>query len=298
MKFLVQDSFWRQALGLHGSISLHVAPRVVVFGLIAAAVCGVAWLMEHWFEAEIGLEVAPFEIAGACLGLLLVLRTNAGYERWWEARKAWGGIVNQSRNIAISALAYGPADPKWREQMVRWTASFAHVARCSLRGEPLPPEVAELVGSEATREIAASVHMPSFIALKLAALLNQARAQFDMDGFAFVQLDRQRALLIDHVGTCERIMKSPLPRVYAITIRRFILLLLLTLPFALLHRIPGDWLIPFITMMVAYPLLSLDQIGVELQNPFAVLNLSHLPLEGIAATVQSDLHGLLGSGCE
>ena len=74
MKFLVQDSFWRQALGLHGSISLHVAPRVVVFGLIAAAVCGVAWLMEHWFEAEIGLEVAPFEIAGACLGLLMVLR--------------------------------------------------------------------------------------------------------------------------------------------------------------------------------------------------------------------------------
>jgi putative membrane protein len=36
---------------------------------------------------RIAVEVNPFEIAGAVLGLLLVLRTNAGYDRWWEARK-------------------------------------------------------------------------------------------------------------------------------------------------------------------------------------------------------------------
>ena len=55
----------------------------------------------------------------------------------------------------------------------------------------------------------------------------------------------------------------------------------------------NDWLVPFITMLVAYPLISLDQIGVELQNPFAKQNLSHLPLEDISATIERNLTGLL-----
>ena len=99
-------------------------PYVLAFGLIATAICVVAWLEERLYQVKIGLEIAPFEIAGAALGLLLILRTNAGYDRWWEARKLWGGIVNQSRNVVISALSYGPADPVWRERFVKWVAVF------------------------------------------------------------------------------------------------------------------------------------------------------------------------------
>jgi putative membrane protein len=117
-----------------------------------------------------------------------------------------------------------------------------------------------------------------------------------MDRFAFIQLDKERATLIDHIGACERILKTPLPMVYSIKIRRFIALFLLTLPFALLHRINGDWLVPFITMMVAYPLMSLDQIGIELQNPFSKANLSHLPIGEISATIEKNLTGLLREG--
>jgi putative membrane protein len=248
---------------------------------------------ERLYQVKIGLEIAPFEIAGAALGLLLILRTNAGYDRWWEARKLWGGIVNQSRNVVISALAYGPADPVWRERFVKWAAVFPHVARGNLRGEQPSPEVAALVGHACSAQIAASAHMPSFVALQLADLLREACDTFSMDRFAFVQVDRERAALIDHIGACERILKTPLPLVYAIKIRRFIALFLLTLPFALLHRINGDWLVPFITMMVAYPLMSLDQIGIELQNPFSKANLSHLPIGDISVTIERNLIGLL-----
>ena len=108
------------------------------------------------------IEVGPHEVAGALLGLLLVLRTNAGYERWWEARKLWGGIVNQSRNLAMAALAYGPDDPAWREQIVRWTAAFAHVARASLRGERDVPELVALLGrEEAGRRARRAAHAES-----------------------------------------------------------------------------------------------------------------------------------------
>jgi ion channel-forming bestrophin family protein len=285
--------FWREAFGWRGSVSPLIMPYVLAFGAIASVISLAGWWAENEFGLKIALEIAPFEIAGAALGLLLILRTNAGIDRWWEGRKLWGGIVNQSRNVVISALSYGPADPAWREKFVRWAAVFPHVARCSLRGEPPTPEVAALLGEEAAARIAASVHMPSFVAQKLAEFLREACESYDMDRFAFMQVDRERATLIDHIGACERILKTPLPLVYAIKIRRFIAVFLLTLPFALLHRINTDWLVPLITMMVAYPIMSLDQIGVELQNPFSKANLSHLPLGDISATIEMNLMGLL-----
>ncbi|MBX3442471.1 MAG: hypothetical protein KF774_08685 [Planctomyces sp.] len=287
-----RNRFWREAFSIHGSVTPYAAPYVLAFGLIGAAVCALAWLVERTFDVWIGLEVAPYEIAGAALGLLLILRTNAGYDRWWEARKLWGGIVNQSRNMAISALSYGPEDAQWREQFVRWTASFPHIARCSLRGEPPAPEVLALLGGREAAAIATCNHMPSYVARRLAELLREARESGDLDGFGFIQIDKERALLIDHIGACERILKTPLPLVYSIKIRRFITLFLLTIPFALLHRVESVWLIPFVTMLVAYPLLCLDQIGVELQNPFSTANLSHLPLKQICETIEGNVTNL------
>ena len=288
-----RQGFWREAFALQGSITPKVVPFVLVFGLIASGICGVAWLVETLFQVPVGLVIAPFEFAGAALGLLLVLRTNAGYDRWWEARKLWGGIVNQSRNLVISAMSYGPANSEWREKVVGWAAVFPHVARLSLRGERPSTEVANLVGPENAGQIATAGHMPSFVALKLGDLLHEACERLEMDKFAFIQVDRERALLIDHIGACERIAKTPLPRAYSIKIRRFIVMFLLMLPLALLHRLDDDWLIPVITMLVAYPFLSLDQIGVELENPFSTSNLSHLPLDDISATIERNLLDVL-----
>ena len=279
--------FWREAVALRGSATPRVLASVFVFGALALLVWQAARYAEREFGIGLVLEVAPYEIAGAALGLLLVLRTNAGYDRWWEARKLWGGIVNQSRNLAIAAVNYGPDDPEWRGRVVRWVAAFAHVCRRSLRGERELPEVAALVGPKEAASVAAADHMPSFVAGAIARLLGR------ISGLAFLRAEQERSLLIDHLGACERILKTPLPVAYAIKTRRFILLFLATLPFALLHKLETGWLIPLVTMLVAYPLLSLDRIGEELQNPFAKRNLSHLPLDEICATIERNLIALL-----
>ncbi len=279
---------------MRGSITPYVLPQVSAFGLIAFAISWAAARIEDRTGTKIGLEVAPLEFAGAALGLLLILRTNSGYDRWWEARKLWGGIVNQSRNLAISGVSYGPVDKTWREQFLQWTAAFPHIARSSLRGEAPPPEARRLLGVEESQRIASSAHMPSYVAQRLALLLREARESMQLDGFAYLQIDKERAALIDHIGACERILKTPLPLVYSIKIRRFIMLFLLTLPFALLHRMQSDWLIPLVTILVAYPLISLDQIGVELQNPFVKTNLGHLPLDEISANIERNVLGLRG----
>ncbi len=287
-----RQGFWREALALDGSIVPQVLPQVVLFGLLAAGVCAVARLLEWRFQTRFQLDLTPFEFAGAALGVLLVFRTNAGYERWWEARKLWGGFVDRSRNFAISTLAYGPRDPHWQEKVARLAASYPHIARHALRGERPSSDVLNLVGSEMVEQIAAAQHMPAFVALRLAELLREACDKWGMDRFAFLQIDRERALLIDNFGGCERILNTPMPRAYSIKIRHFLMLFLLTLPLTLLHRFNSDWLIPLVTMLVAYPLLSLDELGVELENPFVEKNLSHLPLNDISAAIEGNVMGL------
>lgn len=290
---LNRRTFWQDAFALQGSVTPKVLRDVFIFGVFAAGVCVFVWQWERWFQMRLGLEIAPHELIGAALGLLLILRTNSGYDRWWEARKLWGGIVNQTRNLAISGLTYGPNDPQWRDEFVRWTAAFPHVARAMLRGQPPAAEVISLVGPDAAEHIGRSAHPPSAVAMRVGWLLKSVVRRRALDRVSFLQIDKERAQLIDHIGACERILKTPLALVYSIKIRRFLAIFLLSLPFALMHRLHAEWQVPLITMLVAYPLLALDRIGTELQNPFAQQNLSHLPLNDISTTIERNVTGLL-----
>ncbi len=280
--------FWREAIALPGSVTLRVLPNVLAFGALAALVY---WLQQGT-SLDLAIEVGPHEIAGGIIGLLLVLRTNAGYDRWWEARKLWGGIVNQSRNLGVTALAHGPADAHWRQQIVVWTAAFPHAVRAWLRGQSADPAFYELLGETQAARLQAAEHPPLAVALHLANLLEEARSR-GMDGFAFLTAERERATLVDHLGGCERILRTPLAAVFSITIRRFLFLYLISLPFALLHKLSAEWLTPLITAAVAYAMLALDQIGIELQQPFAPRRLSHLPLDDICTRLQRNLLALL-----
>jgi putative membrane protein len=282
--------FWRDAFALQESISWRVARRTLIFGLFAVLVYELNRRLYMHLEIYLGIAVAPYEVAGAALGLLLVLRTNAGYDRWWEARKLWGGIVNETRNLVIAASAYGPHDSEWRSRVARWTAAFPHACRHSLRGEREIPKIAALLGKGQAAEVAAATHMPGFVALRIAEALRDGCDRLAMDRFAFLQADQARFQLVDHVGGCERILKTPLPRVYDINIRRFLLLFLVMLPFALLDRVEA--LEPLITVVVAFPLLSLDEIGAELQNPFDRRNVGHLPLDEICDALEVQLLAL------
>lgn len=293
-----ENGFWGDALELQGSITPHVLPNVLFMGAVASVICFFENLVTELFHTHLAVEVAPYELTGAALGLLLVLRTNSGYDRWWEARKLWGGIVNQSRNLAIIGLSYGPKDGQWRQRFVSLICLFAYACRTSLRGSKVIPESARLTEPSEAAQLQEANHIPSAVALQLSKMLRDASENYGMDSFSFLQAQRELSTLIDHIGGCERILKTPLAHAYSIKIRRFIAIFLLTLPFALIYTLNQVWLVPIVTMLVAYPLFSLDQLGVELQNPFSTENLSHLPLDEICNTIECNLMDNVNSSIE
>ncbi|MDR3620006.1 MAG: bestrophin family ion channel [Paludisphaera borealis] len=280
--------FWAEVFGIEGSAVPLIVLRVLVLGSFAFLVTAI-----HMSETveTLHTNVGPHEIAGAALGLLLVLRTNAGYDRWWEGRRLWGGIVNQTRNLVIGSLSYGPADRAWREQMIRWTAAFPHATRLDLRDLRESTSLESLLGDEASQRLLACHHMPNAVAMHLGTLLREALDNHGMSPFAYHQAETQRAGLIDHMGACERIRSTPLPLAYRIEIRRFLVLFLTTLPFALLNDC--EWFTPLAVMLVAAPVLALDKIGTELQFPFATTSLNHLPLDQLCLKIEVDLLALL-----
>jgi putative membrane protein len=289
MRFAEKERlFWAEVLTIAGSALPLVMPRGLLIGLFALVVTAVD---RSAHLPNLGIDITPFEVAGGVLSLLLVLRTSAGYERWWESRKLWGGIVNQSRNLAIAALSYGPDDPEWRERTVRLAAAFAHAARRSLRGERTPTELIDLLGPDEAERVVTAEHMPSAIARLIGEALRDGRDRLGLDGFAWLQIDHERAELINHIGACEKILKTPLPLAYRIEIRRFLVLFLASLPFALVDRVA--WLTPAVTVLVALPLLAVDKIGNELQFPFSPDSLNHLPLDEICATIEQNLMAMI-----
>ncbi len=299
-------SYWLGTFVLRGSVAPRIILDVLGFGLLAAVVVGASELATKYFQVSLALPSGPFEAAGAIVGLLLVLRLNAGYDRWWEARKLWGGIVNESRNLAIAGLAYGPTDHQWRVQFVKWVASFPHATRRSLRGERQVPELARLLSEQEIEHLLSHDHLPDAVSRQIASLLAEAK-QSGMDGFAFYSAEKQRCLLIDYLGGCERILKTPLARSGAIQVRQFIFILLAALPFTLLGDFDGEvsdaffgtgldlrvWLVPLFIMLIAFMLLSLDRIGMELQNPFDTRRVNFLPLDDICITIEQNLLELL-----
>jgi putative membrane protein len=288
--FLKPERFWSEIYQVRGSATPYVVVRTLAFGLIALLVTIIEMHPEF---PTVAVPVAPYQVLGAALGALLVLRTNAGYERWWEGRKLWGGIINQSRNLVIEALAHGPDDPDWRQRIVGWTAAFAHVTRASLRGERDLPELGPLVGMVKAERIRSVDHMPMYVALTLSATLREG-VELGMDRLAFLRAEAERCRLIEHMGGCERILKTPLPIAYSVEIRQFIFVFLATLPFGILYQGMG-WLTPILTMLIAFPILALDEIGVELQSPFSKQHLNHLPLDEICESLEQNLTAMLSS---
>lgn len=280
-------SFLASALALHGSVTPKVLKQVMWVCLYSLAVSTL-----NLYLPRAKLPIGPFEYAGFVMGLILVFRINAGYDRWWEARKLWGEIVNKSRNLAIMILSYAKDVPlEAIEKQIHYIAAIPYCIKKSLRETKDYEDLARFLSDDEISVLKTSNHSVLNLSSKIANFLNGLLQQKQIEPMAFLKAEEQREKVIDSLGACERILKTPMPFVMAIKSRRFILLFIIVLPWALVNT--SIYVNPLITSLVAYTFFSLDQIGVELQNPFWETNLSHLPLTNVSKTIEDNVLSLL-----
>jgi ion channel-forming bestrophin family protein len=272
-------------LDIKGSVVRQIFWRVIMFVAWSAVV--VAF---HIYVRPVGVPSTVHTLVGVALGLLLVFRTNASYERFWEGRKLWGGIVNESRNLARSAAVFLRERPSQLRPIVLWTAAFPYASMNSLRGVRGLGPVSSLLPKDEVEEALAARHVPSAVARRVTSLLVNSRKEGHLTDYVVISIDNNINLLIDYIGGCERIQKTPLPFAYVVHLRRALLLYCLTLPFALVESY--GWSTILDTLLIAYVLFGIEEIGVEIENPFGEDD-NDLPLEQICATIEKDLMAVI-----
>jgi putative membrane protein len=273
----------RLLLSVHGTVLPRIAMRVLLAGAFGVAVT----LLADQHIANLAIPPSVHTLVGVALGLLLVFRTNASYDRFWEGRRLIGSIVNNARDLARQAASFlDPSAAAVRARVgILITAYFATIRRY-LRNEREWPELASLLTPAELAAIAATRCPPVLVARWLSdAFVAEARAGRLSEQRLHV-LDLAISDILDFFGGCERIMKTPVPFAYAHHIKGFLTLFCLTVPMALLAQM--GWYTAPASAIVAYAMFGIDEIGVEIEDPFGY-DANDLPLDTIGETLATDV---------
>ncbi len=273
-------------LDIEGSMVREILSRVLASVIWSSVVVALVRYAPQTF-GSLAIPSTAHAMVGTALGLLLVFRTNSSYDRFWEGRKLWGGITNECRNLARQTSVWLAVDPSLVNEVIGWIRIFPFATMQRLRnGKELGTTPHDVTETDFSR-IAASINFPVAIARIITARLLAARDRGLIDGHQLVSLDQNVQLLVDYSGACDRIRTTPLPFAYAVHLRRALIAYCFTLPMALAKDY--GWSAVPVTLVISYILFGIEEIGVEIEDPFG-LTTNDLPIESFCAGIESTLN--------
>lgn len=246
-----------------------VFKRLCVAVFLLAMYSALDVFVETSLDDDIHFPDGVQAVLGGVLSLLLVFRTNSAYDRWWEARKQWGQLVNDSRNLALKVRTLVHIPLAERRRTGELIMAFPQALREHLRGRR-SPHAPDGIN-----------HVPLYLARQMLEKVNHWREAGAIDGFTQTVLDRHVAAWMDIAGACERIRNTPLPLSHRALIPQILLCYMLVLPISLPDNL---WTI-LVTCTVGYFMLGLEFIAEELEEPFGH-DSDDLPLEQFCATIE------------
>ncbi len=232
-----------------------------------------------------GIPAGASATLGLVLALLIGFRVNQAYDRWWEARKLWGTLVNASRNLAVKVRDL--VDPvaadrrSARDLIVAFSIGLKDHLRDEVALEKLP-------GFEETRNTPG--HVPSHVVRRLYVLFARWETERSLSTAQMLALDAEARLLLDVCGACERIKNTLMSVSWRSLTRQLLLISLLLLPWGLVQTF-GVWTI-VLSILIAYALVAGEAIASYIEEPFGT-GQDHLDLDGIARTIERSVSEVL-----
>ena len=261
-------------------------PMMMIIGIYSGAI---GYLEIEYWQLPKDSPVKNISVMHSMLGfvisLLLAYRTNTAYDRWWEGRKMWGGLVNSSRNLALklSVILKDKSDLAYFRKMIPGYASI-------LQKHLNDSDTAKQLFDDVDLEIDHHKHRPNQVAKMLFQKVNDLYISKKNTGDQLIILNNELQSFTDICGACERIKNTPIPYSYSAFIKKFIFIYVLTLPFAYVF-ILGYFVIP-VVVFIFYVLASLELIAEEIEDPFGV-DANDLPTKKIAENIKRHVEELI-----
>jgi putative membrane protein len=270
-----------------GSLIRRIFPQQLFILLLSSAV---VWIHGQLFLFKVTLNASPFSLMGVALAIFLGFRINASYDRFWEARKHWGAMLVESRNLARMALASVGTAAEVRP-FVLGLIGFTVTMRNQLRKQASTHGTEALLEEPLARRIVGARSAPTLVLLWLAQWLERHRAGGTLGVQKAQSMDLSLNALSMALGSCERIANTPLPFTYSVILHRSAYVYCALLPFGLVDSI--GWMTPLVVSFVAYTFFALEALSDEIEEPFG-LSANDLALDAMVAGVDASLREMLG----
>lgn len=252
--------------------------------------CAVVWLHGQLFLWKVTLNSAPFSLMGVALAIFLGFRINASYDRYWEARKQWGSVLVEARNLSRHAISF-VAPARDVRPFVLGLIGFASTMRNQLRGQSAIAATEGLLAEDLRVQLVNARSAPTLVLLWLGRWLQQSREAGQIAPMLAHKMESSLDALSQALGSCERIANTPLPFTYSVILHRSAYLYCALLPFGLVDTI--GLMTPLIVTFVSYTFFSLEALSDEIEEPFGLAT-NDLALDAIVAAIHASLCEMLG----
>lgn len=270
---------------------LYVLNKVkydIIIVFFVGVIANVLTILFHRHLPEMPLAIPTF--LGTAISILLSFKMNQSYDRWWEARKVWGAIVNDSRSLVIQLQSF------LHDNDLVKRISYRQIAWCYVLGRSLrgldPLEDVKNILSEADLNELKQHNNKALALLQLNAKdIKAARANNSIDTFTQLQFDNSFIRFSDSMGKAERISGTVFPSTYRMFLHFIIYIFVVTLSIAL-REVDMVFEIPLI-IVISTSFFSIEKSAYHLQDPFRNRP-SDVSVTAIARTIEINIRQLLG----
>jgi putative membrane protein len=287
---VIQKPQWfKTAFQIKGSVITAIYQRVILTGAF-----GVLVSVLYYSKVPVSQPILASVIPSIVLGLLLVFRTNTAYERFWEGRKCWGSMVNTIRNLArqiwVCIDEKQPEDKDNKIDALNLLAAFGIATKLHLRSEPINSDLEALIPESKYITLKIINNPPLEIAFWISDYLQQQYNRNCLNSYQMASFQELLNILVDNLGACERILKTPMPLAYAIHLKQLLFLYCFLLPFQIVESL--GWWTGLISALVSFTLFGIEAIGLEIENPFGY-DENDLPLDTICKTMKRNIDDII-----
>ncbi|WP_120633617.1 bestrophin family protein [Ruegeria sp. EL01] len=263
---------------MQGSVVPKIIGRIIGVALLTVTVL----LLDRYVVTLPHISIAAMGIFGVALSLFLGFRNNAAYDRWWEARKLWGAMIADMRNLGRHMCVFvGKGED--REQILSYAVAFAHLHRGFLRGVEVKADIVGWVGEGKAQAMIAHTNPADAALRSIADKIGKLIEEGVINGFGQMTISQTLSSLALAQAGCERTFTTPLPFVYSLLVRRTTYLYCWLLLFALIEA--TGWFTPIFAAVVAYVFFGLQAVTNELEHPFRNVQ-NGLPLDAMCRTIE------------
>ncbi len=270
--------------------------------LIAVIIYSIAIVILHDVVHldNMSIPIAIPTLLGTAISLILGFRIAQSYDRWWEARKIWGEIVNDSRTLVRQVQIFitipeNLDETKELHRRIAYTQiAFSYTLSKSLRGLDSTKKMERFLSTEELEYVNSHTNKPNAILQLHSSQLKQALDNNWIDVFKAMRVDTTIARLTDSMGKAERIKSTVFPVTYTILVEYLLYLFVLLLPLGMTDYF--GYLVAPLLILISVPFFLLEKTAITLQNPFNN-NKTDIPMTRISKTIEVNLKEMVGERC-